>query len=76
MPTRDAVRGRRENFLEKWGENAQLRHATSAEVEQALFRAGIEPAERAACNNTDTNLKSAVCRRCGPSTVRNVAEIA
>jgi hypothetical protein len=36
------------DFLEKWGQDARLRHATSAEFEQALLRAGIEPAARAA----------------------------
>ena len=41
------------DFLEKWGQDAQLRHATSAELEQALLRAGIEPAERAAILGAD-----------------------
>jgi hypothetical protein len=41
------------DFLEKWGQDSQLRHATSAEVEQALLRAGIEPAERAAILGAD-----------------------
>jgi hypothetical protein len=36
------------DFLENWGQDAQLRHAASAELEQALLRAGIEPAGRAA----------------------------
>jgi hypothetical protein len=41
------------DFLEKWGQDAQLRHATSAEFEQALLRAGIEPAARAAILGAD-----------------------
>ena len=41
------------DFLEKWGRDAQLRHATGAELEQALLRAGIEPAERAAILGAD-----------------------
>jgi Skp family chaperone for outer membrane proteins len=41
------------DFLEKWGQDSQLRHATSAELEQALLRAGIEPAERAAIFGAD-----------------------
>jgi hypothetical protein len=41
------------DFLEKWGQDAQLRHATSAELEQELLRAGIEPAERAAILGAD-----------------------
>ena len=41
------------DFLEKWGQDAQLRHATSAELEEALLRAGIEPAERAAILGAD-----------------------
>jgi hypothetical protein len=41
------------DFLEKWGQDAQLRHATSTELEQALLRAGIEPAERVAILGAD-----------------------
>ncbi|MDB6105384.1 MAG: hypothetical protein JWO52_5383 [Gammaproteobacteria bacterium] len=41
------------DFLEKWGQDSQLRHATSAELEQALLRAGIEPAARGAILGTD-----------------------
>ena len=41
------------DFLEKWGQDSQLRHATSAELEQALLRAGIEPAGRAAILGAD-----------------------
>ena len=41
------------DFLEKWGRDAQLRHATGADLEQALLRAGIEPAERAAILSAD-----------------------
>jgi hypothetical protein len=41
------------DFLEKWGQDARLRHATSAEFEQALLRAGIEPAVRAAILGSD-----------------------
>jgi hypothetical protein len=41
------------DFLEKWGQDSQLRHATSAELEQALLRAGIEPAERVAILGAD-----------------------
>jgi hypothetical protein len=41
------------DFLEKWGQDSQLRHATSAELEQALLRAGLEPAERVAILGAD-----------------------
>jgi hypothetical protein len=41
------------DFLEKLGQHSQLSHATSAELEQELLHAGIEPAERAAILNTD-----------------------
>jgi hypothetical protein len=41
------------DFLEKWGRDAQLRHATGAELEQALLRAGIDPAARAAILGAD-----------------------
>jgi hypothetical protein len=41
------------DFLEKWGQDSQLRYATSAELEQALLRAGIEPAGRAAIFGAD-----------------------
>ena len=41
------------DFLETWGQDSQLRHATSAELEQALLRAGIEPAERGAILGAD-----------------------
>jgi hypothetical protein len=41
------------DFLEKWGQDSQLRHATSAELEQALLDAGIEPAGRAAILGAD-----------------------
>ena len=35
-------------FLEKMGQDAQLRYATNNELEQALMRAQIDPAARAA----------------------------
>jgi hypothetical protein len=35
-------------FLEQMGQDAQLRYATSEELEKALLRAQIEPAVRAA----------------------------
>ena len=41
------------DFLEKWGQDSQLRHATGAEFEQALLRTGIEPAARAAILGAD-----------------------
>ena len=41
------------DFLEKWGQDAQLRHATGAELEQALLSAGVEPAARAAMLGAD-----------------------
>jgi hypothetical protein len=41
------------DFLEKWGQDSQLRHATSAELEQALVHAGIEPDGRAAILGAD-----------------------
>jgi hypothetical protein len=41
------------DFLEKWGQDSQLRLATSAELEQALLSAGIEPAARAAILSAD-----------------------
>jgi hypothetical protein len=41
------------DFLERWGQDSQLRHATSAELEQALLHAGIEPAGRAAILGAD-----------------------
>jgi hypothetical protein len=41
------------DFLEKWGQDSQLRNATSVEFEQALLRAGIEPAARAAILGAD-----------------------
>jgi hypothetical protein len=41
------------DFLEKCGQDSQLRHATSAELEKALLGAGIEPAERAAILGAD-----------------------
>jgi hypothetical protein len=41
------------DFLEKWGQDSRLRDATSAELEQALLRAGIEPAGRAAILGAD-----------------------
>jgi hypothetical protein len=41
------------DFLEKWGQDAQLRHATGTDLERALLRAGIEPAERAAILGAD-----------------------
>jgi hypothetical protein len=41
------------DFLEKWGQDSQLRHSTSSELEQALLRAGIEPAERTAILGAD-----------------------
>jgi hypothetical protein len=36
------------DFLEKWGEDAQLRHATGAELVQALTEAQIDPFVRKA----------------------------
>jgi hypothetical protein len=41
------------DFLEKWGQDSQLRHATGAELEQELLRAGIEPGARAAILGAD-----------------------
>ncbi|MDB6088453.1 MAG: hypothetical protein JWN85_1237 [Gammaproteobacteria bacterium] len=41
------------DFLEKWGQDSQLRHAASAELEQVLLRAGIEPPVRAAILGAD-----------------------
>jgi hypothetical protein len=41
------------DFLEKWGQDSQLRHATGAELELALLRAGLQPAERAAILGAD-----------------------
>lgn len=36
------------DFLERMGQDAQLRYARGSELEQALIRAGIEPAVRQA----------------------------
>jgi hypothetical protein len=36
------------DFLEKLGQDAHLRHATSSDVQEALMQAGIEPAVREA----------------------------
>jgi hypothetical protein len=36
------------DFLEKWGQDAQLRHATSTELAQALADAQIDPFVRKA----------------------------
>jgi hypothetical protein len=36
------------DFLEKWGQDAQLRHATSTELTQALADAQIDPFARKA----------------------------
>jgi hypothetical protein len=41
------------DFLEKWGQDSQLRLATSAELEQALLSAEIEPTARAAILGAD-----------------------
>lgn len=41
------------DFLERIGEDAQLRRATSAELDQALTGAGIDPALRAAILDGD-----------------------
>jgi hypothetical protein len=41
------------DFLERLGQDAQLRHATSTEVEQALTHAQIDPALRAAVLSGD-----------------------
>ncbi len=43
-------------FLEKMGQDALLRHATPAELDEALIRAGIEPALRAAVLDPDSTL--------------------
>jgi hypothetical protein len=42
------------DFLERMGQDAQLRHAPQDEVEQALIRAQIEPAMRAAILGEDS----------------------
>ena len=41
------------DFLEKLGQDSQLRHAASTEVDAALRRAGIDPAARTAILNSD-----------------------
>ncbi len=41
------------DFLEKWGQDSQLRHATGDDLEKALVAAGIEPAVRAAILGAD-----------------------
>jgi len=44
------------DFLERLGQDSQLRHATGIELEQALTRAGIEPAVRTAMLGSDRGL--------------------
>jgi hypothetical protein len=41
------------DFLEKWGQDAQLRHATSAELARALADAQIDPFVRKALVTAD-----------------------
>jgi hypothetical protein len=41
------------DFLEKLGEDSQLRHAAGTEVDRALLGAGIDPAVRAAIADSD-----------------------
>jgi hypothetical protein len=41
------------DFLEKWGQDARLRHATSAELAQALTEARIDPFVRKALVGAD-----------------------
>jgi hypothetical protein len=41
------------DFLEKVGQDSQLRHATGTEVNRALLGAGIDPAVRAAISDSD-----------------------
>ncbi|MFL6604787.1 MAG: hypothetical protein ACJ8R9_26105 [Steroidobacteraceae bacterium] len=41
------------DFLERLGQDSQLRYATGIELEQALTRAGIEPALRTAMLGSD-----------------------
>ena len=47
-------------FLEKLGQDSRLRHATSTEVDQALLRAGIDPAVRAAISGSDWRMLEAL----------------
>jgi len=44
------------DFIERLGQDSQLRHATGIELEQALTRAGIEPAVRTAMLGSDRGL--------------------
>jgi hypothetical protein len=44
------------DFLEGLGQNAQLRHATRTELEQALLEAQLEPAAQAALLQADRQL--------------------
>ena len=44
------------DFIERLGQDSQLRHATGIELEQALARAGIEPAVRTAMLGSDRGL--------------------
>jgi hypothetical protein len=48
------------DFLEKLGQDSRLRHATSTEVDQALLRAGIDPAVRAAISGSDRRMLEAL----------------
>jgi hypothetical protein len=46
------------DFLERLGQDAQLRYATRNELEAALTRAGIEPALRTALLDSDSDRSS------------------
>ena len=48
------------DFLEKLGQDSQLRHATSTEVDRALLGAGIDPAVRAAISGSDWRMLEAL----------------
>ena len=48
------------DFLEKLGQDSQLRHATGTEVERALLGAGIDPAVRAAIAGSDWRMLEAL----------------
>ena len=48
------------DFLERMGQDAQLRYAKSIEVEQALVRAEIDPSVRAAILGEDQSLLEAL----------------
>jgi len=48
------------DFLEKLGQDSQLRHATSTEVDRALLGAGIDSAVRAAISGSDWRMLEAL----------------